>query len=826
MTTPIESLFKKRTFAKKNFTLNYNKLLPIVQQTGAEACDSLQDVKDLMVKVENCYNGFSQVHDQYVEALEEDTLEKDAEEVLTKQFNYKNEVEDKFMSIRKIYNKFLKITNEEVASSNAFIEQKNQAKQSIPALKLKVLEAIDQYLADKTSAESIKKQVFDKSMDTLAASIDTIHIGAEAEIVRSSIGESSKKVISMLTPFKNAVSLAELDWNTESADLSVKCGAQLSQEVSDYRAVLSKVISAKERIPPVVASPVIPAETLATAGLSSACPVKLAKIDNIEFSGEYRDFATFKRDFETIVVPNRAPSDIGLRLRQALPSKYLHLVDNFKPSEYKEMMEALKSKFGNPRHIVSSCLRDIDKMKTPTNDELFISFVEDLEKIERDLKAVELEDRLYHETVLTKIEHLLPEKVKCDWSEYACENDLITDEISIENVFKGFMKFLSKYKKRVDWQISQNEALPSTARSKFCLVTGKTLKVNVKEATIKTEQKSNSMNPCLACNKDGATNIEVTKHPMAECDVWNSLSFNEKKFLVGCVKHPFSKTHKTEDCQKEIRPCQFCQKTNHHFLLCLKKSTKSNKASCKSSSSSSAEVLLKTMFVDGKDAKHSLGVIEDNCSTDNYITYDKAVELNLKGVDITLEIEGINTTKIIESKIYQVPIRDKNKDLHIIECYGLSEIAKDSPPPDMESYSNLCNSFGVDISEVRRPRKIDLLLSAKSNHLMSDKVLSVIRGVKLCEGPLGKTFFGTPDLVCNMEHVKSYPTRAIPVVSSVKRASVVRALTDKEILKFFKEESIGAECNPKCGGCQCGKCPLGTKQMPHRLIGLLLSCFL
>ena len=93
----------------------------------------------------------------------------------------------------------------------------------------------------------------------------------------------------MLTPFKNAVSLAELDWNTESADLSVKCGAQLSQEVSDYRAVLSKVISAKERIPPVVASPVMPAETLATAGLSSACPVKLAKIDNIEFSGDFTD---------------------------------------------------------------------------------------------------------------------------------------------------------------------------------------------------------------------------------------------------------------------------------------------------------------------------------------------------------------------------------------------------------------------------------------------------------------------------------------------------------------------------------------------------------
>jgi len=75
------------------------------------------------------------------------------------------------------------------------------------------------------------------------------------------------------------------------------------------------------------------------------------------------------------------------------------------------------------------------------------------------------------------------------------------------------------------------------------------------------------------------------------------------------------------------------------------------------------------------------------------------------------------------------------------------------------------------------------------------------------------TFFGPPNAVCNMEHIKSYPTRATPVFSSVKRASVIRSLTDREILKHFKEESIGSECNPKCGNCECGRCPLGVKQI-------------
>ena len=62
------------------------------------------------------------------------------------------------------------------------------------------------------------------------------------------------------------------------------------------------------------------------------------------------------------------------------------------------MMLNLNSKFGNPCHIVSSCLKDIDRMATPQNDESFVTFVENLEKIERDLQALNLEDRLYHET--------------------------------------------------------------------------------------------------------------------------------------------------------------------------------------------------------------------------------------------------------------------------------------------------------------------------------------------------------------------------------------------------------------------------------------------
>ena len=42
--------------------------------------------------------------------------------------------------------------------------------------------------------------------------------------------------------------------------------------------------------------------------------------------------------------------------------------------------------------------------------------------------------------------------------------------------------------------------------------------------------------------------------------------------------------------------------------------------------------MLKTLFVKGKDFHQTIGVIEDNCSTDDYITHSKAEELKLKPV--------------------------------------------------------------------------------------------------------------------------------------------------------------------------------------------------
>ena len=96
----------------------------------------------------------------------------------------------------------------------------------------------------------------------------------------------------------------------------------------------------------------------------------------------------------------------------------------------------------------------------------------------------------------------------------------------------------------------------------------------------------------------------------------------------------------------------------------------------------------------------------------------------------------------VDSKIFQVPIKDKFGQEHVIECYGMDVIATPTKPPEKDSYAELCGRFKVSPNVVRRPKTIDLLISMRDNHLHADKKLRTIGRMSLYEGLLGKVFGG------------------------------------------------------------------------------------
>ena len=244
--------------------------------------------------------------------------------------------------------------------------------------------------------------------------------------------------------------------------------------------------------------------TLNDSSSHYSTPIKLNKPDPIKFSGEPRDFAAFRRDFEAIIVPNRSPADIGLYLKQAIPAKDVHILTNVSLDDYKEMMSILSAKFGSTRRIIDSIITDIDKLKVVTTDKMFIEYVERLEKINRDVVTVKIVDEIANATVISKLESKLPVIIYKDWSDLVIEE--CYDEKPSREKFNNFMSFLSKKKKVVEYQLSDarnNTGFKAQTQSSYVTGLFTTVKVASKE-------KGSFWKPCIACNADGTTDLAST----------------------------------------------------------------------------------------------------------------------------------------------------------------------------------------------------------------------------------------------------------------------------------------------------------------------------
>ena len=211
----------------------------------------------------------------------------------------------------------------------------------------------------------------------------------------------------------------------------------------------------------------------------------------------------------------------------------------------------------------------------------------------------------------------------------------------------------------------------------------------------------------------------------ADCDVWKSLSLRQKEGKVPCVKHPWALKHTTHSCPYRSS-CWNCQSADHHQVLCLKNvhsTTKFGQAASKGKESSDElpPVLLPAMFVRG--VRGTYGALLGNCSMDNYIVNNVARRQKLRCVrKVHLEVEGMcGEVFRMESKVDEVPVKEDNDKTHIQECFGVNVISRPVGLPDTRSYTAICRQFNVPPAKMERPRRIDLLISMRENHLLPEK---------------------------------------------------------------------------------------------------------
>ena len=553
----IEDLKKKRSAAKRKVTLQINDITPLLDDLkGTDADENKKVIKEDLVELETRFNAFRLAHNSYVSQLEEETDDKNLDDVLNSEQEYLN-------LVKKSYHDTLK----KVAAFEKEVE--------VGKAQEELKEAFEDYnnvVSEVKDSEVNWKDLLERD-DLSKDQIEQL-MSVPAEDMKNALLSSYETFTKAVTKVRKACASVEKDHTKVFEDMKIDISKKLIPEQMNWTKSMRSIINAQKLYSP-------ESKVNVTQAATTKCPIKLEKVQSITFSGDARDFATFKRKFEEIIVPNRDSNEISLRLEQAIPQKHRHLIERFKLGDWKGMMEALEDKFGGSRKIVTSILNEIDKLKVPQKDEQFLDMVEKIKKMEKDLDAVNLKETLHQETILIKLENVLPENINQKWLTYAEDNDLLIKAATTSERYKGFIKFLDKCYRQADWQITKNESLPSHVKTKYSFVTSsqfsQSFLINSKAEHLddsedsvekNRDQKRLPKNPCLVCSQDGCTDEAATRHFMNDCQVWSSLSQLEKLKYVSCVLHPFTKhiTNEPEHCDGKTI-CRKCGKEDDHHTL-------------------------------------------------------------------------------------------------------------------------------------------------------------------------------------------------------------------------------------------------------------------
>ena len=208
---------------------------------------------------------------------------------------------------------------------------------------------------------------------------------------------------------------------------------------------------------------------------------------------------------------------------------------------------------------------------------------------------------------------------------------------------------------------------------------------------------------------------------------------------------------------------------------------------------------LKVTNIQRKGPRREAIVLWDPGSTLSFVTFRLALELGLVGHPVELEIctVGGSTTKI-SSKKYSILLFDKNEQDVRIDVLGIEEISTGVEFVDIDKVKTLFTSEEAVKAERPAGGCVDLLLgfSCAAYHPVK---IEAVGHLLLMKNRFGNLIAGSNSRIS--ETVKKL----------VKHAVVLHVQAQME--EFHTIESLGVRCYPQCGGCRCGKCQTGGKDM-------------
>ena len=497
--------------------------------------------------------------------------------------------------------------------------------------------------------------------------------------------------------------------------------------------------------------------------------IQLEKIPLPRFDGDIRSYPRFRRDFVELVMPTLNDKQASFMLRQCLDKSIVQYFNSCEENVY-VLLERLDEKFGDPSKVTDVIINDIRNFKNNGISERLIDFINLIEAGYNDLKALSMEREMCNSNIVSIIESKMPKCLALEWYRQIHKSESRVDKM---NKFPSLLEFLRVERKSLEYGLSD-------LRTASDLKQGR---INV----ISSDSNSIADN-CLIHN--------VNSHQTFECRKYLTMSLDEKYKLLrenfacyACLLPG----HVAIDCSKRI-PCQNnnCDRLHHHTLHHPVESVQNHSFS---SINDANLCLLQIMAIPIKSrATEHLNVFWDSGATVSLVLKSKAIAHGFKGTPVTLCVTMIGGIERREDSYrYRVPLIDREGKIRTIVAYGIEIITNDISSINVYEVNKLFH--GSNIPVVQRPSgTVDLLVGFDyaAWHPIKEQA---VEHLLILSNIFGKCIGG-----CH------------PYVSECTGKKVIDvSVSHVSLSEFFTIESLGVECNPKCGSCRCGKCAIGGK---------------
>ena len=512
------------------------------------------------------------------------------------------------------------------------------------------------------------------------------------------------------------------------------------------------------------------------------------------FNGDIRNYPRFKSDFMKYVLPTTNQTSAPYILRSCLTGEPLESIKSV-DDNLDEMWARLDEKYGDPTKITDVVINAIQNCKPIKEGESrkLLEFITTVEDGYRDLKRLGLQSEITTTSSVSIIERKLPNDIKKEWSKIVCSTT-----IDKSDKFSNLLTFLLEQRKIIEYETSELRATNQSTEEATNYVSA------TEKATNSEGKRSTSPIKCIIHEKG--------THGTSECKVFLAKTVEERKQTLKDKKACWSclrTGHRYKDCKRK-NACgkNGCTYKHHQTLHEDKALTKSVTPSGVSGTINACQQFEKSACIFQvqriRTKKSWMNVMWDSAASLCFITNEKAKAEKLQGKEVELTITKVGgETEKLQTYKYNLPLIDLKGDQVILEVYGIDKITNDIQGIESTFIASMFNN--VLQKDINRPEgKVDVLIGYQYAAYHPQKEQNNGH-LLLLENRFGKCVGGSHPMI------KETTQRLNEIVDAK-----IHLVDTISINDFYQIENLGIECNPKCGGCKCGKCAIGSKNYSLR----------